>query len=840
MPVRKDFDLSQAPYNLGFADGKKTLQQKWVVEAGQSISYVKANIAPRLFERFNGLGWTDAEVMQFNLLPAYWNDAVLEGQGGGQPITGRITSNNGIRVPAGDYDVNYPCIVDGGEYIGQGTGFAGSVSTVSMNTTLRLNRAGWIGGLGGNHIDGTYVPQGGSTTNIIFDSMNLIQSTTWQMLSGSNSYSESGYIDGFRLIGDNSSWFVNTYVSNGLATWDTGETYEIGRIFAEQLNGYGWACVRGTPSKSEVISVFQNALGGVGLIGTELNSIDLGLVSGDDNPALVVMSAGYGRGGGGNVSLKLGKSESGKRTPNKGQIVIWQKDPCYGLINVHAQSDMNDKFIDSPFVFKTNTNSGGQVANILARGWNLRTIVHDVTNQKRWPGTPYRPESLVWSSRNGGTLADLTSLQMLPASSVIATDRLGMVPNNGTFTYSPTGYPTYDITGGVAPPPPPPTCTWYPGPWSDWSECSGGQQTRTRFVVSTVPGCVPPEPMPPTSETQGCSTPVPPTPLIDPSQVVVVANLDNPGSSAMASAYASAWGIPTGNIVNVNLGSIDSLGNAVQLNNARSAIAAKNKQYTVLAFSAPSRFGSQSITSAITFGQRSVSNLTNSVLFGYTGLTPFTDTGVRPSILLINQNYIRTDAHGTDPTGSNYMILAKDQSGSPRGSARAGQSHQSLTVYDNRNLSNVGVGENACNNLSNDCWISSRRPVQPVTAYFGSMFKLCCDTSTSNGNITWRRGYYGDHVTSFGGFLPALSTGFNSQGQTPITWHLDRGASASCGTVSEPWQGSGGSLAQQFVNAQLFLPLFLSGKPSLISTWASIQSPDRTLIAGDGLCAPYS
>jgi hypothetical protein len=840
MATRKDFDLSQAPYNLTFADGQKTLQQKWVVEGAQTVAYVKANIVPSLFARFNGLGWTDAQVMAMTLLPAYWNDAVLEGQGGGQPITGRITSNNGIKCPAGEYLVNYPCIVDGGEYLGAGTGFSGSVSTVSMNTTLKYDHAGWIGGLGGVHLDGTYVASGNVTTNIVFDSRNLMQSTTWQMLSGSNSYSESGSIDGFRFVGINPTWYINTYVQNGLALWDPGETYKVGRVFGEQCNGYGIACVRGTPAYFEESSLFINALGGLALIGTELNSINIDLLSGDDNPALIVMKSGYGRGSGGNITVSLGKSESGKRIPNKGQIVLWQQDPCYGLINIQAQSDMNDQFIDAPFVLKNNTSSGGQMVKIFARGWNLRTIVHDTTNQKRWAGEAYRPYDLVYSSRNGGTLADQATLTMLTSSAVSGSDRLGMVPNNGNFDYV-TPSPTYDISGGIAPPPPPPTCVWVTGAWSAWSNCSANTQTRTRTVTSSVVGCTPPEAMPAVSETQSCSTPPPPpTTAIDPTQVVVLANLDSPGSAAMATAYATAWGVPSSNIVNVNLGSADSLGNAVSLSNARNSIAAKAKQYTVLAFSAPSRYGSQSITSAITFGPRTVSNLTNSVLYNYTGTTPFTDKGVRPSMMLISSGYIRTDAHGVDPVGTNYMILAKDQTGSPRGSARAGQTHPNLTVYDNRNLSNVGAGENACNNLSNDCWISSRRPVQPVTSYFGSMFKLCCDTSTTNGNVTWRKGYYGDHVTSFGGYLPALTTGYNSQGQTPITWHLDRGAGATSGTVSEPWQGGDGSLAQQFVNTTIFLPLYLTGKSHIISTWASIQCPDRTLIAGDALCAPYS
>lgn len=500
---------------LANVDGQKTLQQKWVVEGGQTAAWVKANIVPNLFARFEGLGWTSPEIMAFNLLPAYWNDAVLSGQGGGQPITGRITSNNGVTVPAGNYLANFPCIMDGGDYRGAGTGFPGNAgsATVSMNTTITLNRSGWIGGV---RVDGTYVPTGGSTTNITFDSMNCLQSTTWQMLSGSNSYTESGSVDGFRLTGDQTSWYDPAYTSHGLATWDIGEGWIIGRIFAENFNGYGWACVRGTPvTSNSCISTFQNALGGIGLIGTELNTGTFVVASADDNPAQFVMISGYGRNAGGVFTMCVQKSESGKRTPNKSQILLWQRTPCYGLINiVNSQCAMSNGFLDAMIVVNNNTTSGGQIIHAQLRGWNCRTILHDVTSGLRWPAVEYRPERVTYSYRNGvARLQDDCTGLALPSSSVVATDRLGMVPVNGVFDYT-TGTPIYDIYGGGTPPPPPPACVWVTGAWSAWSVCTGGTQTRTRSVTSSVVGCTPTDPMPPNSETQACGQPPPPvTPL---------------------------------------------------------------------------------------------------------------------------------------------------------------------------------------------------------------------------------------------------------------------------------------------------------------------------------------
>jgi hypothetical protein len=312
---------------------------------------------------------------------------------------------------------------------------------------------------------------------------------------------------------------------------------------------------------------------------------------------------------------------------------------------------------------------------------------------------------------------------------------------------------------------------------------------------------------------------------INPADVLVVINSADPASAAMAAAYAAAW--KTTATVTVNLGSGDDLTNATTLNTARTAINGAGKQFTVLAFSKPSRYGSQSITSAITFGPRNVSSLTASPLYNYTGTTPRTAKGVAPSFLLVDAKYIRAGVTKNGATGNSYMILAKDQTPAYRGNARASQTAAGLTVWDYRNVSGMGEGVNPCNQLSMSCWIPGRIPSLPILAYYGSMFSL----GTAAG-VTWQPGFYGDHVTSYGGFLPGNSSYTNSKGQTALTWHLDRGASMSVGSVSEPGSSS---LPAQFVNVSLFHPLFVGGTPVGVAAWSAVQSPDRMLFAGDPL-----
>ena len=62
----------------------------------------------------------------------------------------------------------------------------------------------------------------------------------------------------------------------------------------------------------------------------------------------------------------------------------------------------------------------------------------------------------------------------------------------------------------------------------------------------------------------------------------MVVNTADPASAALAAAYCSAWGIPTGNIVSVNLGNGEDLTSSATLNTARTAINNAGRQYTAL------------------------------------------------------------------------------------------------------------------------------------------------------------------------------------------------------------------------------------------------------------------
>ena len=336
--------------------------------------------------------------------------------------------------------------------------------------------------------------------------MAAMRSTNFGITSGGEAWVHGGSIDMMGFTGNNSGFYDPRYTESGLVLWDMGEASSVGRIWCSDWNGYGLEVIRGTPfTANSVISSFTNALGAVGIMDGELGTFNFGTISGDDDAALVVFDSKYGRGAGGNVNIAMLKSESGKRVPNKGQIAVWQKSPCVGTVNIGiVQGDQNDLFNDAAFVM--NSRAWGQTLNVGGFvGWNFRTYVHDIQNQKRWAGTAYNPMVFTWASRNGGTFTDHVLGQQVAGTPVNATDRLGVVPNNGTFDYT-NGTPKYSITGGVTPPTPVVCTGWTTGPWSAWGPCVGGQQTRTRTVTPSPAGCTGTPPNRPVeSETQACS-----------------------------------------------------------------------------------------------------------------------------------------------------------------------------------------------------------------------------------------------------------------------------------------------------------------------------------------------
>lgn len=733
--------------------------------------------------------------------------------------------------PHGTFRVDAECIKPQGTVTGQGSqGYQlDSWNVKPGGTTLIYDHAGWDGV--GNHAG----YGGDAKERFIFKDM------TWGRVDNFG-YTEGAVVKGFKIMGNSNDLHDPSYHFSAIGAWKAGEGYNIEDVFIYSCNNHGIELGGQFHATfySERVSIFKCGIGAYGIYGGGHLQVHMG--SFDDNPSVFhVRPTGTDIGNGTAIKAYGIKFETGKtaaRPYSRGQQLMdsedmWVKLDVYGFYYSKVNS------MPHSLIRYKGKQGLRSVVNLYGVTWFDKPayMLHDRDKGQLFEmdqtGFSSAVTTWCWNSVDGVVLSPGVNLRTVPATCDQRLAPLPRDPMTGGAIGSWSGCtPLYSYTTPIAseggPVQPPPTTTPCTYTYSNWSTCTNGKQTRT--VVSATPtGCTgTPSPL-----EQPCTVAPPVASGIDPNDVLVVVNTADASSRAMAEAYANEWRIPASNIVTVNLGSGDNLTSLSSLNAARTTINGRAKQYSVLAWSKPSRYGSQSITSAITFGARNVTNLTESVLWKYSGTKPRTDKGVAPSVLLYSVNYIRRDAHGTKPVGKDYQVLAKDQSGTPRGSARAGQAPADVIVWDNRTLSNVGEGNNGCNYLSTSCWVSGRAKPETILTYYGSMYAM-----DAGAGLTFAKGYYGDNVTSTGGTLPS------GAGQTPLTWFLDRGASASVGTVAEPWQSkagfSPGSLVEQFVDLRIFHPLFKGGSPVGVACWAAVRCPDRAVIVGDLMCAPFN
>ncbi len=826
---RKTYYVAQDFPEMNHANGRKTIG-----ELNPSLDYNKERY-PECYRWWKDvLGQSDANFLKMTVASAVLNQCHWAGNGSGfGPGVTSTSRNNVEQIPGGEYLVNVGITVLQGRFIGGGTSI----------------------GLGGN-----------AATQLIYDHDRwmdprpiraVIISGNW----GTSQYLESCYISDVRVTGNAPHWLDTSYTQHGIALRMFGETAVLDRVYVETCNGHGVWINGAGPGKVIHLTTFDNNLAGLyvsnatdgSVNGNSLGKLQVDHVSGDNNAWVVLNRSG------GSMLIGYLKNEDGlsaqRGRPKKDQVSY----EGHGWINTVILSiDDAVKGASGPTAVLNSTANKSMFtvmhyASVAANNSpneGRSALIADVRAKKAWRAAKQDEQDLrvmkiEWTGF--GTTSSLVCSEPMVEIPFNGTTRLGIASSYAGYDYA-AATPVWDPTGGTTPPPPPPppTCTWVLGTPGPWSACVNGQETRTTPYVSSLAGCTPSTPKPAdVVETRACTvTPPPPPPGVDginPASVALIVNTQEAGSDALANTYAAARGIPTANILRLSLGTAWEA-TSQQVDAIRQALKATH-EVVVLCFRAPYYFtakavnyngGRQSLCAAVAFGTRDPLLNTVSPLYAYTGARPLTDKGFRQVGQLLSLDYIRTDADGTRPVGQAILHLAKDQTGTPRGSARAGQTAPGVTVWDVRTATWLGKGFNACNHLSNLCWRASNKPgTTPIIAGYQSMFQLGDD-----GGVVWSKGFYGDHVTSHGGNIEPGANGLNPLNHTPLTYHLDRGASMSVGTVGEP-QMSNEVLADQFVNVSVFHPLFVSGIEVGRSAWASVKRADRALFAGDFLCRPF-
>lgn len=435
------YDLEYV-YGLNWRNGIFQLKDLYQLADAQ-VKFAK------VFSWFAAAGKTTAWVMDLRHAAACHNEAVLQGHTQSNWGSGRIDSRNHVLWKEGHYLMNYGAVIDGGKYSGMNSSgtYQGSLGTV-----LIMDKDNW---------------QDDSALRLLHRPSTLDSTSIW------NAYQENIDVRDFRYEGL-CNWLAHDpgYVAAGLGLFRSGENATIDRIFSTGFNGFGILNIGPTPLNAGHLSVFGNTYGGFGHLGGALSTMNIEMLSGDDNPALFRVDSCVIQGdemrAGGAVNINAIKSETGKRDPQRGQLILdadghtglYQNEGADLNLNIDvAQYDCTAMVVDSLFVMNgftenpqprgtTSANRAGRISVGSLQARNYRTVMHDIDRKQRWGSDgDFVKFGFKWNARLAGDAALWTPPCDLPApltrSTVNSQRRLGLVGSGGSFNYA-AGTPAYN------------------------------------------------------------------------------------------------------------------------------------------------------------------------------------------------------------------------------------------------------------------------------------------------------------------------------------------------------------------------------------------------------------
>jgi uncharacterized protein (TIGR03790 family) len=314
--------------------------------------------------------------------------------------------------------------------------------------------------------------------------------------------------------------------------------------------------------------------------------------------------------------------------------------------------------------------------------------------------------------------------------------------------------------------------------------------------------------------------------------VGLVINSNDPNSVAVGEYYARQRGIPPEQVLRVTLPVRPTL-TATEFESFNAQIKAAmgpQVQALALAWAQPYAVECNAITAALTVGyqpelcSQTCATSRPSVLFNHPTVRPFTDLGVRPSMLLAGRTVAQAIAlidrgvaadrqlgkRGVAPAS---VVLLRTTDAARN--VRAAWYPPMPAMGQPDPLVPLGVQLRVQDS-------TSESPERVVLLHTGAV------RVDNPAAIDWVPGALADHLTSYGGQL--LNTG----GQmTALEW-LEAGATASYGSVSEPcnhWQ--------KFPHPQVLLLHYVQGATALEAYWRSVAWPAQGVFVGEPLAAPF-
>lgn len=429
--------LGRGHYDLGEVYGLSWTNGMFLLSDLYSVSVAQFKFAKFYAWLTGPQGKDDTFFMSISHASACADEAILQGHNGSPGAGSRFTSANSIKVPAGAYRINYPILYDRGVITGSGTGHFGKDAVTSYMVLDPVWKA---------HAThrGVFMP---STMHVKLDAGTVDGNAQWV---------ESGGIDKFRLVGlCDGAAHDPSYLACGIWAYHPGETFRIGTIYALGFNGYGISTINPTPLHIDYLSSFNCTMGGFGLLGSALGSCHIGTITGDDNPCMLRYESFGTRRAGGTLNVGLVKSESGKRTPIRGQVLLIADGHTGAFQNEGAdvncviggvQYDMDGSLdptrrrVDALVVINgfTNSPNGDRLTSTSQRQGRVTiggisprafmSVVHDIGRRKRWASTgDYKKIGLTYDCEKGRLFIPAYESGDMPSQSdVYATGRLGM------------------------------------------------------------------------------------------------------------------------------------------------------------------------------------------------------------------------------------------------------------------------------------------------------------------------------------------------------------------------------------------------------------------------------
>ncbi len=310
---------------------------------------------------------------------------------------------------------------------------------------------------------------------------------------------------------------------------------------------------------------------------------------------------------------------------------------------------------------------------------------------------------------------------------------------------------------------------------------------------------------------------------LEPNDIAVIVNDDDPLSRQIGHYYQQARQIPEANMIHVRFSSDRSVMTPKEFKQLKATIdqlTPDHVQAYAVAWTAPYRVGCMSLTSALAFGfdkkycSKQCKPTAPSPYFNTASLYPFDDYKLRPAMMLAGTSFAQVKAlidrgiasDHSFPKGQAYLLSTSDKTRNSRSMSFARAASDLASVFSIQILETN--------------FISDRHDV--LFYFTGSIEVPMLET------LDFLPGALADHLTSAGGMLT------DSLQMSSLRW-LEAVATASYGTVVEPC-----SYPQKFPSPAVAMFHYASGTSAIEAYWKSVAWPGQGIFIGEPLAKPFA